>query len=303
MNPSRDHKYFLQILIGALSVSALIGIYIFLAGDFGETEVRLLFTTLAIGGYSLAGLCCSVIYKRKELMVFSIIGMLTAVAGFTITTGAIWEILDIDDIWKTMVIFIILSAAMSHVSLLLQIRISDNISRYLLMGTIASITIVALMLIKSTLTDFDESEFYFRMLGVFAILDVLGTIAAPVMNRIGAVKNPEAELTARTPKPPYYAVIFSSIRTDNVKGYAEMAERMTSLAREQEGFLGVESARNELGITVSYWKDLESIKKWKAHEEHIIAQEKGKSDWYRFYKTRIAVVEREYEFQNDKEVL
>lgn len=303
MKPINYQKYFLQILIAALSVSALIGIYIFLAGDFGETEVRLLFTTLAIGGYSLAGLCCSVIYKRKELKIFSIIGMLTAVAGFTITTGAIWEILDIDDIWKTMVIFIILSAAMSHVSLLLHIRISDNISRYLLMGTIASITIVALMLIKSTLTDFDESEFYFRILGVFAILDVLGTIAAPVMNRIGNSKNPDPERIAHTPEAPYYAVIFSSIRTNNEKGYAEMAERMTSLAREQEGFLGVESARNELGITVSYWKDLESIKRWKAHSEHIIAQEKGKSDWYKFYKTRIAVVEKEYEFKNDEDAL
>src|SRR5690625_1879295 len=104
MNPISYQKYFLQILIGALSVSALIGIYIFLAGDFGETEVRLLFTTLAIGGYSLAGLCCSVIYKREKLKPFSVIGMLTAVTGFVITTGAIWEVIDIEDIWKTMVI-------------------------------------------------------------------------------------------------------------------------------------------------------------------------------------------------------
>lgn len=303
MNPISYQKYFLQVLIGALSVSALIGIYIFLAGDFGETEVRLLFTTLAIGGYSLAGLCCSVIYKREKLKPFSVIGMLTAVTGFVITTGAIWEVIDIEDIWKTMVIFIILSAAISHVSLLLQIRTSDHTSRSILIATIASVTITALMLIKSTLTNFDESEFYFRMLGVFAILDVLGTIAAPVMSRIGTGRNPDPELIAYTPEPPYYAVIFSSIRTDNVKGYAEMAERMTSLAREQEGFLGVESARNELGITVSYWKDLESIKKWKEQTEHIIAQEKGKSHGYRFYKTRIAVVEREYEFQNDREVL
>src|SRR5690625_7148208 len=79
MNPISYQKYFLQILIGALSVSALIGIYIFLAGDFGETEVRLLFTTLAIGGYSLAGLCCSVIYKREKLKPFSVIGMLTEI--------------------------------------------------------------------------------------------------------------------------------------------------------------------------------------------------------------------------------
>src|SRR5690625_6063495 len=138
--------------------------------------------------------------------------MLTAVTGFVITTGAIWEVIDIEDIWKTMVIFIILSAAMSHVSLLLQIRTSDHTSRSILIATIASVTITALMLIKSTLTNFHESEFYFRMLGAFAILDVLVTIAAPVMSRIGTGRNPDPELIAYTSEPPYYAVIFSSIR-------------------------------------------------------------------------------------------
>src|SRR5690625_6693665 len=110
---------------------------------------------------------------------------MTAVTFFVITKGAIWEVIDIDHIWKTMVIFIILSAAISHVSLLLQIRTSDHTSRSILIATIASVTITALMLIKSTLTNFDESEFYFRMLGVFAILYVLCTITAPVMRRIG----------------------------------------------------------------------------------------------------------------------
>src|SRR5690625_7878606 len=84
-----------------------------------------------------------------------------------------------------MVIFIILSAAMSHVSLLLQIRTSDHTSRSILIATIASVTITVLMLIKSTLTNFDESEFYFRMLGVFVLLVVLGTIASPVLSRFG----------------------------------------------------------------------------------------------------------------------
>lgn len=103
-------------------------------------------------------------------------------------------------------------------------------------------------------------------------------------------------MIASTPKPPYYAVIFSSVNTENVADYSEMAERMVELATKEEGFLGIESARNELGITVSYWEDLESIKKWKANSEHIIAQEKGRKEWYKIYKTRIAKVERDYEF-------
>ena len=95
----------------------------------------------------------------------------------------------------------------------------------------------------------------------------------------------------------YYAVIFTSERTEIEEGYAEMAILMEDLAKKQDGFLGIESARNEIGITVSYWKDLESIKKWKQNMEHLVAQQKGRSDWYNSYTTRICLVEREYSFK------
>ena len=103
-------------------------------------------------------------------------------------------------------------------------------------------------------------------------------------------------MIANTPPTPYYAVIFTSVRTDVDEGYEETAERMVELATEQPGFLGVESARNETGITVSYWKDIDSIKQWKQNTEHLIAQKAGRSKWYRNYKTRICLVERDYEF-------
>ncbi|MCT4629442.1 antibiotic biosynthesis monooxygenase [Winogradskyella sp.] len=104
-------------------------------------------------------------------------------------------------------------------------------------------------------------------------------------------------MISKTPEPPYYAVIFSSVNTENVEDYSNMAERMVELAREQNGFLGVESARNELGITVSYWKDLDAIKRWKENTEHTIARERGRKEWYQSFKTRIAKVERDYEFE------
>jgi heme-degrading monooxygenase HmoA len=102
-------------------------------------------------------------------------------------------------------------------------------------------------------------------------------------------------LIANTPEPPYYAVIFSSLDTEVGEGYAETAARMVELAAQQPGFLGVESAREELGITVSYWSDLESIKAWKRNAEHLLAQKMGREKWYSSYKTRIARVERDYE--------
>lgn len=96
---------------------------------------------------------------------------------------------------------------------------------------------------------------------------------------------------------PYYAVIFTSKRTAIEEGYAEMATQMMALAQEQEGFIGVESARNEIGITVSYWRDLESIKRWKQQTDHLLAQQKGRELWYAAYTTRICLVEREYSFE------
>lgn len=99
---------------------------------------------------------------------------------------------------------------------------------------------------------------------------------------------------ANTPEPPYYAVIFTSLQSDDLEGYAAMAGRMLEVAAGQPGYLGVESAREGLGITVSYWRDLESIRLWKAHSEHREAQRAGRDRWYSNYKTRIALVERDY---------
>ena len=104
-------------------------------------------------------------------------------------------------------------------------------------------------------------------------------------------------MIAQTPVPPYYAVIFTSVRIEGDHGYAEMADRMVELASQQDGFLGVESARNEIGITVSYWRDLDAIRSWRENMDHSVARHKGRKEWYKAFKTRIAKVERDYEFE------
>ena len=103
-------------------------------------------------------------------------------------------------------------------------------------------------------------------------------------------------MIANTPTPPYYAVIFTSLRTDVVEEYSDTATRMVELAHEQPGFLGVESAREGVGITVSYWDSLEAIRAWKQQAEHRMAQQTGRDRWYESYKTRICKVERDYGF-------
>jgi heme-degrading monooxygenase HmoA len=101
---------------------------------------------------------------------------------------------------------------------------------------------------------------------------------------------------ARTPKPPYYAVIFTSLRTEGDRGYGDMAQRMLELAAKQPGYLGVESARgiDGLGITVSYWRDEASIMAWKSDTDHRQAQRGGQQTWYADYQVRVAKVERAY---------
>lgn len=107
---------------------------------------------------------------------------------------------------------------------------------------------------------------------------------------------------AQTLEVPYYAVIFSAQRTDGDHRYSKMAEHIESLARQQPGFLGIESAEGEAGfeITVSYWDSEESIRAWKAHLEHQVAQKQGRKLLYSHYEIRIAKVERAYNMLTSK---
>jgi heme-degrading monooxygenase HmoA len=104
---------------------------------------------------------------------------------------------------------------------------------------------------------------------------------------------------AETPEPPYWAVIFTSTRHDPraaEAGYDDTALRMLELAHRQPGFLGVETVEGGLGITISYWQDEESIRGWKAEAEHLVAQQRGRAEWYERFELRVARVERAYGF-------
>ncbi|HEV7196054.1 MAG TPA: antibiotic biosynthesis monooxygenase [Pedococcus sp.] len=99
---------------------------------------------------------------------------------------------------------------------------------------------------------------------------------------------------AQTPEPPYVAVIFTSTRTEGDRGYESMSESMRELASEQPGYLGIESARDDLGITVSYWINEDSARAWKDVAAHLVAQRRGQEVWYQDYRVRVATVGREY---------
>ena len=107
---------------------------------------------------------------------------------------------------------------------------------------------------------------------------------------------------ARTPEPPYYAVIFTSKRTASDEGaYGDVAQRMVDLGSRYDGFLGIESVRGAdgVGITVSYWRDEAALLAWKRDTEHQKAQRGGREAWYERFEVRIAKVERAYGFARD----
>jgi len=104
-------------------------------------------------------------------------------------------------------------------------------------------------------------------------------------------------MIAKTPNTPYYAVIFTSLRTNGDDGYGDAAEQMELLAKKQKGYLGIESARSEVGITVSYWESLEAIRDWKNQVDHTLIRNKGREKWYQKFKVRICKVESDYGFE------
>jgi len=102
---------------------------------------------------------------------------------------------------------------------------------------------------------------------------------------------------AKTPEPPYYSVTFTSLKRKSCPGYEDTAVEMETLAKSMPGYLGFESCSSDVGISISYWKTLEDVKRWKYHPLHVAAQKTGKEIWYHEYKVRIAKVERDYGFE------
>lgn len=101
---------------------------------------------------------------------------------------------------------------------------------------------------------------------------------------------------ASTPEPPYYAVIFVSVHTTDLKGYAEVMAYMEELVSGRPGYLGMDSARSEVGVTVCYWRDEESISAWREHRDHAATRDRGRTQWYERYSVKVARVERAYDW-------
>lgn len=185
---------FLFSLIVFLSISALVAIYIFIFGNFEETQVKILLTTLAICGFSLVSFCHSILYEKKGYRIFTRIGIIVSFIALLFTIISIWDLLydldlipyaDIETFSKLNVSFAILSIASTHISLLL---ISDKTSK--IISVILRLTLLFIVAFSFALifflfnSEILSGDLFLRLLGVLAVLDVLGTILLPILRKV-----------------------------------------------------------------------------------------------------------------------
>ena len=178
-------RFFLWALIVSLSLSALIGIIIFLFGKFGETEEKIITTTISIGVSSVTGLCCSTIFFKDKLKSLSITGMLASFAFLVIIVVTIWGNFKNHELEKYLGTSVILTITFSQSSLLLLAKNTNKLVRNVLIATLIFISVVAIMLLITLWNGKINNEFFYRLLGVFAILDVLGTIVTLILSKTG----------------------------------------------------------------------------------------------------------------------
>jgi hypothetical protein len=179
-------KYFLIALVVSLTISAIIGIFVFLLGNFGELEMRILLTTLSIVLFSLAALCDSALYDKGRFKAFAVVGIVIGAIAFFYSLGLIWEVFELDSewVWKTFITFIVISVMIAHISLMFLIDNRNTLVRISLWATILFTSTVALMILLGIYEVVEFEEFYFRLFGVFVILDALGTLVTPILNKV-----------------------------------------------------------------------------------------------------------------------
>lgn len=183
-------RFFLMAMLAGLGLSALIGIYVFIAGNFKETEIRLLFTTIDIGLFSLMGLCAAIWFDRRELLPLAYTGFVVSAFALVVGLLTIWEVFEASDetMLKVLASSAISATALAYVSLLFLLRGDRNAVSNTVYFATGCLAVIWFMLVGLIIFEWDVEESYFRTLGVFAILTITATIAAPILRKVLAMQ-------------------------------------------------------------------------------------------------------------------
>ena len=175
----------LTTMLASLVISAAIGIIIVLKGDFGDTEGRLLGTTLSLAVFTVLAIPSTVQLGRGKFPILSRFGIGTSVVAFFLIVAAIWSDGTFESVLLTkfMVTFGVTAFASNHTALLLLVSRATTLIRITLIPTIIVLVIIAVMLTISVWVENMPNELA-RSLTALAILDVLGSLAVPMLSKL-----------------------------------------------------------------------------------------------------------------------
>ena len=197
-------KILLATILVSLIISAGIGIVVLLIGEFGDTEQNLLLTTLVVGGFSLTGLAAVCAPRIWWLVALRPLGGGISLVGLGLSVAIIWGLTDGSELLeKTLISSIVLAVTLAHISLLGIYRTRNPlVQRWQLGAMLAAATLSALIMLAIwEYLEADDRGMYIRVVGVVAILDVLGTIALfPLARLIGLSGRPRRQRSP--PKVP-----------------------------------------------------------------------------------------------------
>jgi hypothetical protein len=174
----------LRILIGALVLSALIAVSVFLFGDFGKTEAKLLLTTLSVSYFSITSLACAAAYEKKKPAFLSVPGMIVSIAGFLLFIPLVWaEWWDSEACVKTMAILAIFAFSFAHACLLSLVAVPKRFS-WVLVAALICIFVLAAFLSGGIVFEPDE-EWLARVIGIIGVLDGCASLSLPLLCKLG----------------------------------------------------------------------------------------------------------------------
>jgi len=193
-------KIFLYLLVCSIALSALMGIWAILSGEFGQLQERILGTTLTVVGTSILGLACGAFLESPRargtpLFVVPLAGIILAVLSAVITLLMVWSIIGwrFEGVYKTLFIAVIFSFSLAQLSLLSLARIAK---RFRWAIVTAYVVILALASIISALIIFEPASDYgivMRLLGVLAVVDAAVTVMMPIFHRLSRTEFVDVE--------------------------------------------------------------------------------------------------------------
>ena len=194
LKASGIRTYMMISLVVSLCLCGLAGVVILIKGSFGIIEQKVLATTAAFALYSVLGLCCSILTKKQRCRFVPYAGISVCVIGMIYSLLFIWGELDSihADYGKIMVTLIVVAIVFAHNSLILTVPAVRRPLQAGLAATIGAMIVIALMtiyLIFSSEIPFEDG-LYFRIMGIFGILTVLGTISIPILARVLKASGP-----------------------------------------------------------------------------------------------------------------